>query len=170
MMGIVQYIGIAGFIVCLIIMHTTDFGIKGLRKYDAGFRLLDMRFHYTADDVGEVFEKLGKAGREVYRNYWILDFFFIACFLIVMLAIVNKVVIDNWARNLLIVLAVSRAVFDIVENSILMYLSNIFPVRNDSLAAICSWVTTCKFIVLYAWILGILAMTLYSVINGKIGN
>ena len=48
-------------------------------KHDADFRLLDMRFHYTAADVNETFSKLGEDGRTAYRNYWILDFFFIAC-------------------------------------------------------------------------------------------
>jgi len=170
MIRIVQYAAIAGFILCLIIMYTTNSGIRGLRKYDANFKLLEMRFHYTADDVSGVFEKLGKDGRALYRNFWILDFFFIACFLIVMLAIMNKVIIDSYARNILAILAISRAFFDIVENGILLYLSNIYPDRNNALATICSWVTTCKFISLYAWILGFVAITLYPVINRKFSS
>lgn len=75
-MHTVKYIGIVGFIICLMIMYTTNHGIRGMRKYDADFRLLDMRFHYTAADVNETFTKLNDGGRVAYRDYWILDFFF----------------------------------------------------------------------------------------------
>ena len=142
MLNIIKYIGIIGFFVCLIIMYATNHGIRSIRKYDADFKLLDMQFHYTADNVNESFNKLGSDGRSAYRNYWILDFFFIACLLIVMIAIVGVISMTDWVKNVLIILAVSRAVFDAIENSILLYLIGKYPIQNNSLATICSWITT----------------------------
>jgi len=146
-------------------MYATNHGIRGMRKYDAGFRLLDMRFHYTATNVNETFTKLNVGGRVAYRNYWILDFFFIACFLVVQLTIINSIAMSDTAINVLIVLSFLRAIFDIVENSILLYLIDKYPIQNNQLATICSWVTTSKFIALYLWIVGIAVMLLYPVVH-----
>ena len=165
MRNTIVFIGIIGFIICLLLMYATDLGERGLRKYDADFKLLDMRFHYTTADVSEAFEKLGEGGRKAYQNYWILDFVFIVCFLIVMLTITDKIAVSGWAIYILIALAIARAGFDIVENSLFLYLSKIYPAHNDSLATICSWTTTCKFISLYVWILGVVVMSLFPIIR-----
>lgn len=44
-------ISIIGFIVCLYIMYKTEHGIPGIKKFDANFRLLDMRFKYDVKTV-----------------------------------------------------------------------------------------------------------------------
>ncbi|MCL2544607.1 MAG: hypothetical protein FWE77_01680 [Clostridia bacterium] len=159
MPAIVKYVGIAGFVICLAIMYCTNHGIRGLRAHDADFRLLDMRFHYTAADVHETFTKLGEGGRLAYRNYWILDFFFIACFLIVMFAAVDSIAMPGWLKSALIALSIARAAFDATENGILLYLIGKYPAQNNVLATLCSWVTTCKFVALYLWMLAV-AVTL----------
>lgn len=155
MLNILKYIGIGGFFICLIIMYTTNHGIPGLRKYDNNFKFLDMQFRYNAAIVYDAFEKIGKDGRKVYRGYWILDFVFIACFLIVQITLLNGLSFNGLVRNILIVLSISRAVFDILENCMLIYLIDKFPSVNNLLANICSCVTTMKFTVLYLWLLGI---------------
>ena len=160
--NIIKYIGITGFFICLAIMYFTNHGIRGLRKFDANFRLLDMQFHYTTADVYRTFEKLGSDGRLAYRNYWILDFFFIPCFLIVMLAIIYHMPLVGWVEIALIILSILRALFDVIENSILLYLISKYPAQDNLLATVCSWITTSKFIALFLWMLGIAAMLIYS--------
>ncbi len=170
MRKILRCMGIAGFLVCLILMYTTDIGERGLRKYDADFQLLDMRFHYAADDVGEAFADLGEDGIAVYQRFWILDFAFIACFLIVMLGITYKFVHCGRLRSILTACILARAVFDIAENSLLLYLSDAYPVCDALLATIGSWATTSKFIALYLWMAGIAAAWLYPVIKRKMNH
>lgn len=160
-MKVLKWVGLMGFFACLIIMYTTNHGIRGIRKYDANFRLLDMQFHYNHTTVYETFEKIGAKGRKAYQNYWILDFFFIACFLIVQFTAVNSIVMSSTFRNTLIVLSVFRALFDVIENGILLYLIGKFPEQNNQLASLCSYVTTSKFIALYLWLLGIAVAFLY---------
>jgi len=159
---IIKWLGIAGFIICLAIMYTTDHGIRGLRKHDADFTLLDMRFRYTAADVNDTFTKLGEAGRIAYRNFWILDFVFIACFLIVQIALVHRIDMNATARNALIVLSAIRAAFDSTENGILLHLIGKYPTADRQAATLCSRITTSKFIILYVWILAVSALFLYS--------
>ena len=152
----IKIIGIVGFVICLIIMYATDSGIPGIQKYDPNFRLLDMQFHYDAETVHNTFEKIGHSGREAYQNFLLLDFVFIFCFLITMLVITVKVFSYPRARTFFVWICVLRALFDILENILLLVMLNSYPLFNNHLATMCSCITTLKFVVLYAWILGII--------------
>lgn len=149
-------LGTIGFIICLFVMYRTNHGIPGIQKYNPQFRLLDMRFRYTGVDLYNTFDSILKEGRKAYKNYLILDFCFIACFLIVMIAITQKVIRNSSLRYLLIGFAILRAILDIIENSILINLLNIYEKQNLVLANVCSWVTTFKFLALYLWMLGLI--------------
>jgi hypothetical protein len=134
-------------------MYGTNHGVPGISKYDQNFKLLDMRFRYNSETVYETFEKIGNDGLIAYRNFLMLDFVFITFFLLFMISISLKVTDNNFIRNVLIFSASVRALFDIIENSILLKLIKICPEKNIALANICSWSTTLKFISLYVWII-----------------
>lgn len=145
-------------------MYRTNHGIPGIQKYDPKFRLLDMRFRYNSEILYNTFEKIGIEGMKAYRNYLLLDFCFIVCFLIVMIAITLKVTPNNVFRHMILGFAISRAIFDIIENTLLIILLNMYPSQSTILADFCSWVTTLKFIVLYLWIVGIIIVQLQKLV------
>lgn len=153
MVRIMKLFGLLGFIVCLFIMYATSHGIRGIQRFDRSFRLLDMRFHYSSDIVKQTFEKIDEGGRKAYQSFLLLDFFFIICFLIVMLTITDAVFATPHDRGTIYVLCVLRALFDILENLLLLRMLAKYPVFNETLASICSWFTTLKFIMLYIWLL-----------------
>ncbi|TLG76541.1 hypothetical protein [Culicoidibacter larvae] len=163
-MNIIIYIGIAGFLICLFIMYATPHGIPGLRKFEANFRLLDMRFCYSETEINETFSRLGVEGRKAYKNYWLLDYVFIVCFLIVQLVIVRAFNMSGIVSWCLIGLVLLRALFDCIENSILLFLINCYPVRKKWLAKLSSYSTSCKFVSLYIWLAGIAGMILYMLL------
>lgn len=154
--------GTFGFLVCLFVMYRTNHGIPGIQKYDPRFRLLDMRFRYNSDNLYETFERIGVEGRKAYENYLLLDFCFIVCFLIVMIAITLEVTTNIVIKNFLIVFALSRAILDVLENTILIILLSRYPNQNNLIANFCSWATTLKFISMYLWIAGIIIILLIS--------
>jgi hypothetical protein len=145
-------------------MYRTDHGIPGIQKYDEDFRLLDMRFRYNSKVVYNTFNSIGIKGMKLYKKYLAVDYFFILCFLIIMVAISNLILPNTVYNNLLIILAFSRALFDVIENTIIIILINQYPDKNIKLATICSWSTTFKFISLYLWIIGIIFGTVYILI------
>ena len=147
----VTVLGTIGFCVSLILMEFTNLGVRGIKQYDPGFGLLDMRFRYDANTVYQVFDQIGEQGQKVYKNYLLLDYFFIACFLIVMLALSFRVTADPLQRNTLIVLASARALCDILENTLLIELISNYPQQNLLLATVCSWSTTIKFVFMFLW-------------------
>lgn len=151
----IKIFGIVGLIICLVIMYTTDHGIRGIQKHDPDFRLLDMQFRYDTEVVDDTFEKIGDSGREAYQNFLLLDFVFILCFLFTMLTITNTVFPYSRIKTIFLWICVVRALFDILENSFLLIMLNSYPVFNDTPAAMCARITTLKFVVLYVWISGI---------------
>jgi hypothetical protein len=146
---------VMGFFVCLILMYTSEHGIRGIRTYDSTFRLFDMRFHYSSKEVFRVFEVLGREGRQAYQRFLILDFIFIICFLTIMLMVTNLAFDEQSIKRCLSVICVLRAVFDIMENILLFILLYRYPVFHSNLVRVCAWFTTMKFIMLYTWILSL---------------
>lgn len=161
----ITYLGVTGFFLILIIMYTTSWGIPGIRRYDAEFRLLDMRFRYNPDMVRTTFKAIGSAGRGIYSRYLVLDFAFIACFFIVMSAITDALIMAPQLRQALSVFILLRALFDGLENTILMILLNRYPRINITLASLCSWATTLKFIMLFIWLLFIISATMLKLMT-----
>lgn len=166
-MDILKTIGMVVFILCIIIMYCTNYGIPGIRKYDENFKLLDMRFHYSVEDIKDTLTKIGDEGRKAYFNYLILDFIFIFSFFIVQFVLTDKFVTNVNLKNILYVLVIARAVFDIIENSILLKIIHGYPSYNIELANICTWITTFKFVMMYTWIIGILGFLLHNLIYRK---
>jgi hypothetical protein len=147
----VTVLGTIGFCVSLILMEFTYLGVRGIQQYDPGFGLLDMRFRYDANTVYQVFDRIGGEGQKAYQHYLLLDYCFITCFLIVMLALSLRITADPVQRNILIVLASARALCDILENTLLIVLINNYPQQNMLLATVCSWATTIKFVFMFLW-------------------
>lgn len=152
MIIMVTVLGVIGFFLCLVLMEFTNLGVRGIRQYDPGFGLLDMRLSYDANTVYQVFDQISEAGRKAYKHYLCLDYCFIACFMIVMLALSFKSTTNPVYRNVLIVLVVVRALFDLIENTLLMVLINNYPQQNIFMATVCSWSTTMKFVFLFLWV------------------
>ena len=126
-----------------------------LKKADAEFRPLDMRFHYGAKDVQSTLERAGAEGRALMRRYWLLDFGFIACFGVVMTLLPYNLTDRGWLIVLMQGCAVARALLDVLENSLLLCCARRYPAQGP--AALSGWATTLKFICLFAWIAGLFA-------------
>ncbi len=152
MQTVIFILSIIGFFLCLYIMYKTEHGIPGIKKYDANFRLLDMRFNYDVKTVYSTFENIGENGMKAYKRYLFFDYTFILFFLILMIVISIKIADNNVLKYILIIFSILRAFFDIIENTLIIILINYYPEKNNFNAKICSWSTTLKFIFLYSWI------------------
>lgn len=133
-----------------------DFSRKSprrLRVDEHEFHMPDMRFHYSADGLYAMLESVGAENLPLLRRYWRLDYGFIVCFLGVMLSI--DLNIDGPATTLYLLMGVAallRAVFDVLENTLLLRVTRAMPARKYGLAATAGYVTSAKFVCLYAWV------------------
>ena len=123
-------------------------------KREKEFRMPDMHFHYTADELYAILGEAGEAGRPLMRRYWLLDFGFILFFLGAMVSVSLNVA--GYGTTLFWLMAgtsVARAVLDVAENSLLLVLQSACPDRKSGLAGLAGFVTSAKFVCLYAWVI-----------------
>ena len=147
-----------GMAACLYVMHGTGRGIPGLKALDGGFQSLDMRFHYGSDQAFACLDGVGSAGRPLLRGFWLIDFAFIACFLMVMLAITRNTAQIAAVRYGMYAAAMLCALLDAVENAMLLRVCAAYPEKRlCGLAAVAGYVTSAKWITLGVWLLGLFA-------------
>ena len=104
-----------------------------------GFKPLDIRFAYTADEVRADFQSLGSVGREIYQTVvGKVDMaypLFYGSFLVLLMAnVIKKVAGPDSPRLLISLLPLAGVVFDYLENFNTLGLLRNFP--NLSAAAV----------------------------------
>jgi len=161
----IKTISVSGFVICLLIMYMTRHGISGIREFDPSFRLLDMRFQYSSETIQQTFEKIHDGGRLAYKKYLLLDFIFIAFFFITMLTISDAVLVSSHAKIIIFIVCGLRALFDILENVLLLHMLDQYPIFNQLLAKLSSNFTSLKFIMLYLWLMTIVFQAVIHGIN-----
>lgn len=154
MIRCIKIVGVIGFFICLAIMYITPYGVRGLKEYDSTFEMPDMKFHYRVEQITQELEKVGTDGRNLYQKYLVLDCIFVFCFGILMLTITDSL-FTGWPSILLYVVCMLRGFFDILENCLLIIVLKNFASSNTHLLRLCSYFTTCKFIMLYIWVAAI---------------
>lgn len=156
----IQTLGIIGFFACLAIMYLTPFGVHGIRKFDPSFKMPDMQFHPSAQQMILEFEKIGKNGRNIYQKYLILDCIFLFCFGILMLTVTSHL-FTGLQYQIFVIVCILRGGFDLLENCILIAVLKIPSLPSIPLLQLCSYFTTFKFIMLYIWLVGVVFQLLY---------
>lgn len=126
--------------------------------YSKGVKMLDMQFGYNILDVKQLFETLGIGGRSFYIKSLGIDFIFIASFALVQNYILKWImgkVMLNSGWKMLLSISYLRALFDVMENVIILFLLFKFPLMLTSLITVASYITMVKFIFLGLWFLAI---------------
>ena len=165
-MQIIKYIGILGFVITLFIMYATKYGLPGIRQYNKEFKPVDMKFFYKSSLLYETFEEIGEDGRKAYFGYFIIDSFLAGFMLIVMVMITDLLMHDPDVHYLVYLTAGLKALFDILENCLCLYLLHIYPAKNNIAAFFAPCTTMLKFIMLYLWLLAVVAALLYFYLAG----
>ncbi|HNW86008.1 MAG TPA: hypothetical protein PLP25_09205 [Candidatus Limiplasma sp.] len=146
---LISALGMGGF---YYLMELSPKGLRGMQVEGKPFQMPDMRLHYGAEALYAGFAQAGD-NRPRMRRYWLLDFGFIVCFLGVMLAIGRNIAHANdTLRWWMAVAACARAALDILENLLLLSLLRAYPACRDGWAAFAGWVTTAKYLCLFAWV------------------
>ena len=161
----IKIFGVVGFLICLILMQSPFVGERDIKKYDPSFRTLDMRLSYDSATVKVVLEKLSTPGRTAYQRFLLLDFAFIPCFLITMLAISQAVASNKQLFLLLLVTASLRCIFDILENINILVMLHQFPVFHEKIASLSSIFTSAKFSMLGLWIILVLSQIIIKIVE-----
>lgn len=144
-----------GAALCFVVMWKTPHGIPGLTALDPHFRLPDLRFHYAPMDLWACLDPLGANGRKKLRQLWRIDFVFIACIAVVMWEITRSQVLLPWLHRTMLACLLIRAAMDVLENLLLNTISRKYPSLLTKTAAFCGYVTSAKWLALFAWVVGL---------------
>ncbi|WDV45182.1 hypothetical protein PV797_16895 [Clostridiaceae bacterium M8S5] len=126
--------------------------------YSNGANILDMRFSYVTDDVYNMFHSLENEGRLLYIKLLFVDFLFIISFIYVQSNLLKWIMGKSMIKTkwrFLLSLSYLRALFDIGENTLILFLLNSYPTKLPNLVKVCSFVTSLKFIILALWVIAI---------------
>ena len=149
--------------------YAMEFSRKSPRRLPAEgreFHMPDVHFHNTPDAFYKTVEQAGGEGRLLMRRYWLLDFGFIASFWGICIAIGLNVAGKGTALFLWMgIAATARTAFDLLENSLFLWLLRAYPRRNDGLASVAGVMTSLKFVCLYTWV----AMLFYKLFLAAFG-
>jgi hypothetical protein len=145
-------------------MYKTELGVLGIRKYSSDIQLLDMQLHYDQELIHNTYKTLGTQGLQAYQRYLVLDYFFVIFLYIIMFSISLKISSNQFIRNVLIGLATAKAVFDIIENTLLILLIKKYPAVDSLISTICSWSTTLKFVALILWLVVVIVWMIIQLI------
>jgi hypothetical protein len=140
------------FIGSLWIMDFSAWGQPGLKKFNGGIGMLDMKFYYGSAYALDMMNRLGRDGIDFYIRLLCIDFLFIFSFAYIhvklMFGFVSRFSLQPvWNR--LAVLALARAFFDLAENVLLILALCNFPQTFDAIH-IAGIVTSLKWCVLSA--------------------
>lgn len=111
-------------------------------------------------------KKSGKTEEKYILDILLLTFFFASFTLIVMIMITDLLMHDPDIHYAVYLAAGLKALFDILENCICLYLLHIYPAKNNIAAFFASCSTMLKFIMFYLWLLAVVAALLYFYLAG----
>lgn len=122
---------------------------------------LDMKFGYTANDVYSALRMLGSSGRKILLHYFFTDYIFILCYGAIQICIFKWVLGERFKRTRLKYLNIipyMRGAFDIVENSLFIFLVMQIPKEHPMIVPGMSFVTQIKLIANGGWFIAIVAV------------
>lgn len=136
-------------IILLIILGVMQVFTFELKRSNEGSKSLDMRYSgYSQIQVNDMIVRIGSEGRNLYRRILIIDFGFIVVYSVLQSLLLTRLMDKaNLYPDLKILnlLPYLRGGLDIVENSLLLTIINVFPKVNLSMISFSSTVTVLKW-------------------------
>lgn len=140
------------------------------RFFSDGASTLDMRIHYSPIDVYQLFDALGDPGKLIYIRMLLIDFVFIASFVMLQNMILKYIMGQDLLKTgfrRLTILSYLRGFSDIIENISLLILLKNFPSVMPQLVTFSSFITMLKFLFLALWLISIPLLVIIRMKNNK---
>ena len=145
---------VIAFVISLYLVEFSSIGSPAVRQYNNGYGTFDMKM-YGVERVREVLSQMKPAGFEAYKNYYVVDYFFILTFATLQILLLNLAYSWNVKRKyayFIWSIPILRGMFDVVENTLLLITLNEYPKINETMIRISSLATKTKLLLIQAWI------------------
>ncbi len=145
-------------------------GLPALKGATGGYGSFDMRFSYTADAIMTVFSHFDGDRVDIFSKYFMLDYMFLALCAVVMVSLPLMIYLRDDKHYLLfrsaMFSAIVYALFNVIENLMIMDMVNTTPRFTDGEANLCSGITMLKWAFLCVWVLSIVLLMIFTLLDG----
>lgn len=150
-------------------LYFVEYGVAGsnvVAAYNNGYGTFDMK-SYNVTTVNNILGDMDARGLNIYKLYYVFDFLFIIAFAIFQISITKFVY--SWykgkAQKVIIHgIPIARALFDALENCILLYSIYCFPNVNEGLINTSAAFTQIKLLLIKLWV----AQILMGIVAGRV--
>lgn len=153
------------------------FSIPALQEASGGKTILNVLPHYDATVAYEHIASYAQEAVDIYYRILLIDALALipvyVMFLTTGLLHAGNLVLRNRGQTFLHVLAISPAVaaaLNLLEDGIVVYLIESYPLRHETLATVCGFITSTKSLLLTASLLAIAALYLVAGLGRAFGR
>ena len=136
------------WILTLIILEGSSYGERGIIKYCSDFKIFDMQWSYGVNSVYESLKMLPKEGISHYKIYLLVDTVMTVAFAGVQYLLAHYICKKAAVRKILVLLLVVRMCCDLIENTCIMIVMCLLPLKCIKIVMFSNIVTKIKFIAL----------------------
>jgi len=161
------------FFASMFLIENPWFGKGHFKEVTDGTGMLDMNFMNTPGEILNHLQIIGETGREAYLILLLLDFIIIVSFFLLQSTFIVRLLKKaslNYLFEWLMILPITRAVCDVVENVAMMANTNLFPEVMAPLLTLTTVATITKWISFWgiiATLLSLMLLNLYRVLRKK---
>lgn len=145
---------VIAFLTSLYLVEFSSIGSQAVRQYNNGYGTFDMKI-YGVERVREILSHMPPAGFVAYKNYYVVDYFFILTFATLQILLLNLVFSWNIKKKhayIIWSIPILRGLCDVVENTLLLITLNEYPKLNERMIQISSFATKTKILLIQVWI------------------
>lgn len=130
----------------------------------------DMRFGYSSNDIYSMFHIFGSSGKSIFVQYFLADYVFIIFFTAIQIYILRWAMgtkLEKKKAQLFMVIPYLRGTFDVIENTLFIFLILQLPKEIPAVVAVMSFITQMKFIIYGVWFVEVAAAFVFRLINNR---
>ena len=147
----------AFFALAFYLVEIGPYSASSVADFNNDYGTFDMK-SYDSQTVREMMPYFSPEGIHVYKIYYLMDFIFIAAFLILQCYL--SLVFFKWCslryiKIIVCIIPVLRGVFDIIENAVLLRTLFSYPSVNDVMINFSSYCTQAKLLMIRLWLIEI---------------
>lgn len=145
---------VAAFALTFYWVEFSPWSSQALAAYNNGYGTFDMK-SYNAETVDAILSETQPEGFRIYDRYLLGDYFFILAFGSLQLML-TKIVYKRKPKDLLfkltLLIPILRGIFDLFENSLLLYTLKTYPTLHPAAVQVSGLATRCKLFCIGLWI------------------
>ena len=162
---------ILGLVITIVSLAAMQLLMSEILILTGGLQVMDLRFSYTVDDVGELLTAMGDTGRQLFSHMQIADTFFPLGMLLVMVnaivSLTSRVFPEGSPHRAVVLIPFIETIFDYFENILNATQVADYPNLSSELITQASIMTSLKWSFVALTIGIIIILAIMAIMNSR---